>query len=282
MSVPPRIAAVLQVIAVLGGVFGWVAIADETEIFMHVKAPYGLLLHVGILGVFAMALVLAATWRDPRRWSSLGLGRASVGSVVGWGLAALAVCYFASGGSFLLYVAAADMNPEVGIGFAAPARGAFAREMQKTVVWSEVFANVSVGWAVVVAMFVGVYEEVLFRGFVLGRMRRVLGEEEARARLAVPDASGRMPRRPLWAWRTVAAIFLTSSLFAAGHVYQGPLGVVRTFALGVVLSLVTVWRGNIWSAMVAHACVDAIGLILLSALRDTLPNLLKNLPADGM
>jgi uncharacterized protein len=282
VSVPPRAAAALQVIAVLGGVFGWLAISDETEIFTRIPAPYGLLLHVGTLGVLAVLLVLAATWRDPHRWRSLGLGRAPLGPVIGWGFAALAVCYFASGGSLILYVTAADLNLGAMMGFAAPTRGTFAREMAKTAEWSEVFSHVSVGWAVLVAVFVGAYEEILFRGFVLGRVRRLFGEDDARARLSVRDASGRMPARPLWALRTVAAIVATSALFALGHVYQGPLGIVRTFALGVVLSVVTVWRGNIWSAIFAHTCVDAVGLILLSALRDTLKTLPHMLEAPGV
>ena len=249
-----RLVALLQVVLVLGVVFAWIKIGETEALFADIEPPYNLLLHVGIMGASAMFLVVLATWRDRSTLASLGLVRAPLWPTVGWGFATLGCCYVAAGVSALLYAKAADvMHGDPLLGAFAP-RGTLARELAKTADWATMFKEVSPGMAVGLAAFVGPYEEILFRGFVLGRLRRLFGD------------TGDAPRGSVWAWRTVAAIVIGAFVFSLGHVYQGAIGVVRTFALGIVLSLVTVWQRSIWSGIIAHTCVDTLGLILLNAL----------------
>src|SRR5262245_6795120 len=83
---------------------------DVTELFANVEAPYGLALHVALMGALAMVLVFAATWGDRSRRTSLGLGRAAFWPAIGWGMVALIFCYIASTASLLCYVVAADLH----------------------------------------------------------------------------------------------------------------------------------------------------------------------------
>jgi len=62
-------------------------------------------------------------------------------------------------------------------------------------------------------VFVGLWEETVFRGFLLGRLR------------AVFDAPDRPETRLR---RDALAVVLSGAVFAAGHVYQGALGVLQT------------------------------------------------------
>ena len=114
-------------------------------------------------------------------------------------------------------------------------------------------SNVSPWAAVPLAMFVGLYEEVVFRGFLLSRLRTVFTS-------------------PHWGWWTTTglAVLVSSALFSAGHGYQGPLGLLQTFAIGVVLASVAAWRGSIWPCILAHAGIDSIGLLALPLLKHQL------------
>ena len=96
------------------------------------------------------------------------------------------------------------------------------------------------GW-----LFGGFGEEMLYRGFVMTRIAQLLGE-------------GR------WAW--IAAIFLQAAPFAAGHAYQGPVGMAAIFFVGVVDGAATVmWGRNLWPAIIAHGVQDTFGFIMLYA-----------------
>ena len=67
----------------------------------------------------------------------------------------------------------------------------------------------------------------------------------------------------------------SAALFGLGHAYQGVLGVLQTFTVGLVLAAVAVWRGSIWPCILAHVGIDVFGLFLLRAvapaLREALP-----------
>lgn len=90
----------------------------------------------------------------------------------------------------------------------------------------------------VVAAGVGLYEELLFRGFALPRLRRLTGS-----------------------W--VAATIIGSILFALLHGYQGFVGMVTVFFLSVGLSITFVLRKSIVPVIVAHFLIDAIGFTML-------------------
>jgi len=76
---------------------------------------------------------------------------------------------------------------------------------------------------------IGFYEELVFRGFLLTRMRRALGTWW----LAVP---------------------LSSACFAALHLFgQRPAMTVPIFFLGISFCLFTIWRKSLLPAMIGHA-----------------------------
>lgn len=80
-------------------------------------------------------------------------------------------------------------------------------------------------------------EEVLYRGFMLKRLEEIGG--------------------------TPFAVLLSSVLFGLAHFTWGPVGMVQTFAMGLVLAIAFVKFGrNLWVTILAHAYMDT--LLLLS------------------
>jgi uncharacterized protein len=90
----------------------------------------------------------------------------------------------------------------------------------------------------VVVLFIGLYEELLARGFLLRRSRTLLGG--------------------IW-----GPVLLSSLLFGLGHSYQGWTGVVQTAVIGVVLARLTLRWGTLWPAILAHAALNMLSLTLL-------------------
>lgn len=83
-----------------------------------------------------------------------------------------------------------------------------------------------------VAIAVGVYEEVLFRGFMMPRLRRATGS-----------------------W--TVAILLSSIIFTALHMFdQKPAAMILIGFLSLAFSVVTVLRRSLLPAIVAHALFD--------------------------
>lgn len=83
-----------------------------------------------------------------------------------------------------------------------------------------------------ISLAVGVYEEIVFRGFLLPRLRRALGS-----------------------W-TVAVLF-SSAVFTALHMFdQTPAAMILIGFLSITLSVVTILRRSILPAVVAHVLFD--------------------------
>jgi membrane protease YdiL (CAAX protease family) len=89
--------------------------------------------------------------------------------------------------------------------------------------------------------FVGVYEELTARGFLLARCRTAFDG--------------------VW-----APVLLSSLLFGLGHVYQGWIGVVQTTVIGTVFAVYTVRWGTVWPAILAHALLNTLSVITLAGL----------------
>lgn len=124
--------------------------------------------------------------------------------------------------------------------------------------WASKLGALPLAWVLPLALFVGLWEELVFRGFVLGRLR-----------VAFQAVEG-SPRS-----RTVLAIAVTGILFGAGHGYQGPLGLLTTTGVGMALGALTVWRKSLWPAVIAHLSIDTIGLVALKVLKPLLEDLAK-------
>lgn len=90
-------------------------------------------------------------------------------------------------------------------------------------------------------LLVGLYEEVLARGFLLARCRALL--------------------RGTW-----GPVLLSSALFGLGHFYQGWFGVFQTALVGLVFARLALQWGTLWPVIFAHAALNTISLLLLRTL----------------
>ena len=59
------------------------------------------------------------------------------------------------------------------------------------------------------------------------------------------------------------ALVLTSASFGVLHAYQGPIGVIRTGVVGLIMGGAFLYTGSLWPAIGAHALIDLVaGLVL--------------------
>lgn len=98
--------------------------------------------------------------------------------------------------------------------------------------------------ALIFLVVVAVTEETIFRGYLLLRFRGLTGS-------------------------LVAALLLSVSIFALGHGYQGPVGIIAVGVLGLVYALVYIWRGSLVAPTVMHFVQNAIGLFLAPLVSQT-------------
>ncbi len=59
-----------------------------------------------------------------------------------------------------------------------------------------------------------------------------------------------------WARSAVAGIVGSAVLFAGAHVYQGRRGIVSTFSVGLIFSVVRFWTGSLVPSVAAHFVAD--------------------------
>ena len=95
--------------------------------------------------------------------------------------------------------------------------------------------------AVAFGLVAGYREEFFFRSYMLHRMDQ----------LGAPAA---------------LSVIISTVLFSAGHLYQGPLGVATSTALGVLFAGVYLRRGNLHVIAIAHGLYNA-SVLCLSLLR---------------
>ena len=58
------------------------------------------------------------------------------------------------------------------------------------------------------------------------------------------------------------AVIASAALFSVAHIYQGRRGLIATFIVGVVFSIVRAWTGSLLPTMAAHFAADfAAGLL---------------------
>jgi len=200
-------------------------------------APRGLRLP---LQAFAMAqvavvAVLAMAARDRDMARSLGVAPVHLGRAVGIGLFLWTAIVALAVGFAIVIVGVRTL---VGSGLVAGPPG-FGATPDDTRLMREL-AHIDPLLLVPLACFVGFYEELLFRGFLLGRLRALFGTRFAGAFLSIG---------------------LSSLLFALGHTYKSAVGVFATFLIGVILGTAS-WRTrSIWSCVLAHAMIDTMALV---------------------
>src|SRR6266446_2864570 len=85
-------------------------------------------------------------------------------------------------------------------------------------------------------------EEFVYRGYLLTRIARVLGDTSR-------------------AW--LGALAVTSILFGVGHGYQGVSGMIAAGLGGFVFGLLYLATGrNLWASVIAHGTMDTVGFLL--------------------
>ena len=194
-----------------------------------------------LAAVMLLATVLCVR-RDPAWRTSLGLGPFRLGRIATWSL-----CGFV--GAYALNIAVSALYLSVSGGLETIAQSRIAQFGS--------LADLPLGVIGPLVIFVACWEETVFRGFLLGRLRASMPGTAQGAR-----------------WRRDGvAVLLTAVFFGLGHAYQGPLGIVQTTAAGIALGALATWRQSIWPAIGAHLLIDGFGLLMLKALQHAFPAL---------
>jgi membrane protease YdiL (CAAX protease family) len=102
----------------------------------------------------------------------------------------------------------------------------------------KMFPRMSPPLLLLMAAWVAVFEETLFRGFLLTRIHAIL---------------------PLWP----PTVLLGALLFALPHYYEGRIAVMAIFILGLLMGTVFVRRRSLVPVIVLHFLFDAVELMLL-------------------
>jgi uncharacterized protein len=232
-SLPPR-AARRQAAALLALFYGLVY-GSAAIMAIGLQRRVSPILTTLVLGTLMLLAVGVFIRRDVAWRGSLGLGRQPVGSVVGWGLFGLGSTY------------AVNLLLTVGYLFS---HGGLEAQAAGRIRWLEYFADIPSGAILPLAAFVAFWEETVFHGFLLGRLRAALPAGGTRGATLRRDA---------------LAVVLCGLCFGGGHGYQGVLGLMQTTTAGIVLGALTVWRGSLWPAIGAHLAIDTFGLLIIKA-----------------
>lgn len=96
---------------------------------------------------------------------------------------------------------------------------------------------------VTVWVLVAFLEEIIFRGYMIGDIAKLIGI--SKPALAVN-------------------LILTSVLFGLAHWYQGKSGTLSTGIIGAVLGILFIASGfNLWLPVLTHGFIDTVGLFLI-------------------
>lgn len=96
--------------------------------------------------------------------------------------------------------------------------------------------------ALLLVAVAAVAEEVIFRGYMILRFTEITGS-------------------------TMAAIVLSTTIFALGHGYEGMAGMAVVAFLGLSFAVVYVWTGSLVAPIIMHFLQDFIGIIAVPLLK---------------
>ncbi|ATB49469.1 CPBP family intramembrane glutamic endopeptidase [Corallococcus macrosporus] len=205
------------------GAGAWVASAAELERgFSLSMAP----LCVRALGMILLVAVLV--WRDGQGLAQVGLAREGWAKELLLGVPVLVATY------------AVHLAASVLIGAVAVALDLADKELlaRKGVAAALMDTGLGVPAFAAIMVLVTGFEEFVFRGFLVPRLRVVLG-------------------------RWVPAVLVAAVLFSVGHFYEGTLAVFQTFVLGAWFGFVFWFRGRLLPLLVAHAAFNTISFALM-------------------
>lgn len=204
----------------------------QTLIARYVPADSEIVVHVAGISVVLLSVAIWRLRRHSQSPAMIGLRTITVREAAGYGLLAWIGCL----GLNLLVVPL--------VLFASGA--SFEELTAERVETARMFAATPAWWVLPLSIYVGVYEEIIFRGLMLARLSVLFGA---------------------WRWPPVV---ISAVVFAVLHAPQGGLAVVQIFLMGVVFALVAAWRRSIWPVIVAHALWDSMAFVLSRVLPDLL------------
>lgn len=181
---------------------------------------------VGMIAILAVYL----TWRSGQPLSSIGLRRVRFWPAIRSALAALFTMYAALLALALLAMIIVRPSPQT---VTEPMRQI--QSLLGTPSWRMI---------ALMAGSAAVFEEILFRGFLLTRLRVLLGN-----------------------W--TAAIIVGMVLFAVLHVWEGTWAIVLILPVGLVLSITFVRRRSLASPMLAHFLFNFFQMAMMRALESS-------------
>ncbi|MCL5281222.1 MAG: CPBP family intramembrane metalloprotease [Planctomycetes bacterium] len=91
--------------------------------------------------------------------------------------------------------------------------------------------------AVVLVIVVAISEETIFRGYLIRRLHTATGS-------------------------LAGAVLLSSIFFALGHGYEGSLGVITVGVMGLIFSLIYLWRKSLVVPIILHFLQDFIAIVV--------------------
>lgn len=210
----------------------------STQLLIVVSTFLATFLGLGLVGVayagtaaVATGMVALAGTQRWRRlpWSAIGLGApAGPGRLVLQALVALVVGWCAALAAMLIAVQ--------GFGWAPMDASRFAGIRGDT---AALLGALALSWTT--AAF---GEEVLFRGFLQSRLQALLGARRHAG---------------------VTAAILQALLFALGHAYQGPTGILISGTIGLAFGLLMLRFRTVWPLVIAHGLIDTVSMFALYA-----------------
>lgn len=163
-------------------------------------------------------IVLLALWREKASFSSIGLGFPTLTQI------STGVLFFLVS-SFILMVFQLILTA-LGFDFNENTNEILA------------VAGEHMGWWLVVAVTAAICEEVIYRGYLMTRMKGVFN-------------SG-------WVIPVIASMFA----FSSGHLYQGYGGAILIGIYGMMFCLLYIYTGSIWPGIIAHFLQDYSAVFL--------------------
>ncbi len=226
------------VVAVLGAFTALSLCTGLPVLFVEWLPRGGMYLWVLTNGLLSLLTIGVLLRRHRHGVASVGVNRVPVARVLVATVLALPACFAAGAISNILVTVASGSDIE-----------SFARD--RVEFFGEV-SNIPIGWILPIALFVGIYEELLFRGFALSRLRVLCGSN-------------------------AAAIVVTSIAFGAVHFEQGLTGMIQTGLIGLILATVATYTGSLWPAILTHASIDTLSLVVSAVFRDDMQEFLQQL-----
>lgn len=240
---PSRLRALVEIV-VFGVALVGLFLIDESDLvrawFAMMPRGFAVPAQVFVNAQVLVVLAIAFVQKDPNPAATLGLVKKDGRRAVAYGVL-LYAALMASAIAVAILVAGVDLLKDPTLELAAPKHFGLRGISDPRVL--EELAAVPLAVGLPLMCFVGVYEEILFRGFLMSRMKTLFGGEGAGA--------------------AMLAVVGSSLAFAAVHTYKDALGIGVTFLLGVAFATVAMLRKQIYSGMIAHALLD---LTVLGAL----------------